>query len=247
MSESVVNENCLDKAFATMIEQSASILSLGRPMKRFEELLPKPEPLARFECDFDLVVPVEKEAGEISTEKFNVYHPLVEELKRFEPQVTMITALEPGQGVTYTAHHIARLWSDDPLKKTLLLELYNGMSGLDYYLPQVEARALAADSQKLEGCLRYSDVADLYLLSLHSAGGAGFTGEVFSRIKASFETVIIDCGPYWHNSLASKLAPLSDGVVLISSHKPDTDLVRRFNDELVGNDARFMGVLMNAQ
>ena len=26
MSESVVNENCLDKAFATMIEQSASIV-----------------------------------------------------------------------------------------------------------------------------------------------------------------------------------------------------------------------------
>lgn len=237
------NLNTFDQAFASMIEQSEKIISCGRPAVAFDQLLPKPQPKPRLECELRSIAPVDPAYDELSERQIQSYQPLIDELLRFEPQSIMFSAIEPGQGVTFTAHNLARLFSQKG--STLLLELYNGRSGLTYDLPTVQARSIATNPQSLEQHIRRC--GDLYLLSAHVPGAGAFTGGVLKRLKASFDYIIIDCAPYWHNILAPRLAPLVDGVAMIASHKPQDHVIKRFYDELDSSGARFMGLLMNAQ
>lgn len=236
-------DNKIDIAFGNMIARSEELLDIGRPRVKFSALRPCPK---RLECDLAAVSVLGTPGRPLSDRAFSEYSALLGELKRFEPGVLLFTSAEPGQGVSFTAHNIARLWSDDGTQRILLVEFYNGESGLPYELPHTEGAQLVRQPQDIEQYMRRCPHSGLYLLSCHAPGATGFTGEPWLRISSTFDLVIIDCSPFWHNALAARLAPMADGVALVAARAPELEVITRFEKELREGGANFMGVIMNS-
>lgn len=231
--------NDVDQAFAALIEGSAELLTIGKARTPFAALRRQPK---RLELDFARIPSMNGPA--LEEEVRREYAVLHQELSRFEPGVLLFTSAEPAQGVSFTAHNLARMWSAERNMRVLLLELYNGASGLDYDLPA--GAPAARDPQKLEETIRRCAGSGLYLLSAHTPQAGGMSGEAWLRLSSSFDRIILDCSPFWHNAAAAKFAPLADGVALISTHAPAKPVIDRFERELNGCGARFLGVIMNA-
>ena len=236
-------DNKIDIAFGNLISRSEELLEIGRPRVKFSALRPRPK---RLDCDL-VAVPVLATPGRpLSDRAFAEYSALLAELKRFEPGVLLFTSAEQWQGVIFTAHNIARLWSDDARQRILLAEFYNGQSGLPYELPHTEGAQLVRQPQELERHMRRCPHSGLYLLSCHAPGATGFAGEAWLRLSSTFDLVIIDCSPFWHNALAARFAPLADGVALVAAREPELEVIARFEKELRECGANFMGVIMNS-
>lgn len=230
-----VNE--VDRAFGALIQESEELLARGRARTPFSALRRQPQRL-----ELDLAGIEEVQAPELSERARKEYAQLHRELTRFEPRALLFTSPEPGQGVSFTAHNLARMWCAK--KKVLLLELYNGQSGLEYELP--EGALAVACPQRAEEILRRCPASGLYLLSAHAPEAGGIQGELWLRLRSSFDLIVVDCSSFWHNALAAPLAPLTDGVILVCGHPPVKPVLDRLERDLYAMDGRFIGVIMNA-
>lgn len=231
----------VDRAFAALIEASAELLAQGRARTPFSVLRPQPK---RIGLDFDRVRSTPEMEHPLTPEQKEGYSALYRELNRFEPRALLFTSPEPGQGVSFTAHNLARMWSSQQGRKVLLLELYNGGSGLSYELP--EGAPAAQRPQELEDYIFRCPDNGLYLFSGHATQSGGMEGETWQRLQASFDLIVADCSPFWHNALAAKLAAKTDGVIFICSRPPAKPVVDRLERDLDAAGARFIGVIMNA-
>lgn len=234
----------IDRAFASLIGRSEDMLTIGHPRVPFEQFRQQPP---RLECVLAQVQDLPRTLEPLNPEAEEEYTLLLDEIHRFEPKVILLTATEPAQGVTVSALRLAmqqaRIASDTAV---LLAEFYNGRSGLDYGIAPLRAEALARHPQDLEKHLYRCQRSGLYLLSAHAAGGEAICTAVWERLRATFRTIFLDCSPFWHNILAQRLAPLADGVSLISCRAPEHNQIRMFQSDLRATGARFFGVIMNA-
>ncbi len=233
----------IDQAFASLIDKSAEMLNIAHPRTDFSELIPvKPEP--RVEIDFNLITTI---TGNQKQRYHQEYQALYSELKRFEPRALTFSALEPGQGVTFTATNIARLWADeDKDKKILLLEFYNGFSGSEYENYKDEKAQAINEPQSLEDAIGFIESDNLYILSIRSAAAKTDIGEFWQRLKSSFDLIIIDAAPKGFNILTDQAISLSTGVILITAQKPDPVHIKTFERETKELSGRFLGVILNA-
>ncbi len=233
----------VDKAFTAMIDMSGEILNIGRPRTKFSALktvIPTPP---RIQVDFEIVETIESLNTPVLEKE---YLPLFTELKRFEPSALTFSSIEPGQGVTFTARNIARLWAKEESKKILLLEFYNGFSGSEYSNIQDEDGDVFSNSQLLEEYLSYAQEDNLYLYSVRSSSINVDIGEFWQRVSSSFDLIIIDAAPKGFNIMTDKAIERSTGVIMISSQKPDPVNVKVFERETKELGGRFLGVILNA-
>ncbi len=238
-----MNLSEIDQAFASLIDKSAEMLNIAHPRTDFTDLIPvKIEP--RIAVDFDLVSTIESNG---KPKYHREYQALFSELKRFEPDVITFSSLEPGQGVTFTATNIARLWAEENKdNKILLLEFYNGFSGSEYDNHKDEKARAINEPQSLEDALGYIESDNLYVLSTRSAAVKTDIAEFWQRLKASFDLIIIDAAPKGFNILTDKAIGLSTGVILITAQKPDPVHIKTFERETKELNGRFLGVILNA-
>ena len=233
----------IDQAFSTLIDKSVELLHIAEPTTAFSKLIPV-KPVKRLELDFKLLCKIATLPRPLYTRE---YQALFTELKRFEPTVLTFSSIEPGQGVTFTATNIARLWAqEEKEKKILLLEFYNGFSGIEYANPKDEEAQTVNDPQLLEEYLTNSPEDNLYLLSVHSSSIKTDIEEFWSRLTSSFDLIIIDAAPKNFNIMTDTIINRSTGVILISSQKPDPVNVKVFQEEVKELKGRFLGVVMNA-
>ncbi len=231
----------VDIAFTSMINMSAELLKMSQPRTTFTSLKPRPK---RLQLAFDRLQDIASPAAAIPSQE---YQALLSELRRFEPSVLTLSALEPGQGVSFTATNIARLWAEaQPERKILLLEFYNGSSGCEYDIIPDETGQAVSDPQLLEEYIACSPEDNLYLLSIHAASIMSRFDDFFERLQASFDLLIIDAAPKGYNIMTDEAISRSTGVILISAVKPDPVRVKAFTEEVKELSGRFLGVVLNA-
>ena len=232
----------IDNAFMAMIDKSAELLNIGKPEAAFS-MLKQPEiKEVKSEVDFTRIIELAVTEKELYQED---YLPLLTELKRFEPDSLMFSALEPGQGVSFTARNIARLWREDG-KKVLLIEFYNGFSGSCYDNPLDEKAEAVKNNDILEDYLVQLENENVYLYSVRASAIKNGFIEFWQILQNSFEMIIVDAAPQGFNIMADRLFSSVTGVIMISSHKPDPVLVQSFEKEVKENQGRFFGIVMNA-
>lgn len=233
----------VDNAFMVMIDMSAELLNIGRPEVPFEALK-RPEPVVpKSSIDFEMVTAAQVDNPAIYHDE---YLPLQTELKRFEPEVLLFSSLEPGQGVSFSAGNIARLWGKETSEKVLLLEFYNGSTCDKYNNPVDEDAEAIRDAALLEEYLVQLENENVYVYSVRSAAVKEGFAQFWEIVKNSFDLIIIDSAPLGFNIMTEKLFSLSTGVIMITAHKPDPVHVQFFEKEVKENDGRFLGVVLNA-
>ena len=232
----------IDLAFTALIDKSAELLNMARPQTSFNTLKPV-KIIPRLEIDFELIASIESDSKPYYT---NEYNALFSELKRYEPSVLTFSSIEPGQGVTFTATNIARLWAREENKKILLLEFCNGFSGCIYPIITDEEALTITNPQKIEEYISYASEDNLYLLSLRSSSIKSNIDEFWNRLTSSFDLIIVDASPSGFNIMADQAISRSTGVILISSQKPDPVNIKVFEKNTKELGGRFLGVILNA-
>ena len=233
----------IDQAFSTLIDKSVELLHIAEPDTAFSRLIPV-KPVKRLELAFNSILEIDSLHKPLYN---NEYQGLLTELKRFEPSVITFSSIEPGQGVTFTATNIARLWAqEESEKKILLLEFYNGFSGMEYSNTRDEEAVTISDPQLLEEYLTNASEDKLYLLSLRSSKVKTDIEEFWTRLTSSFDLIIVDAAPKNFNIMTDNIISRSTGIILISATKPDPVKVKVFQEEVKELKGRFLGVVMNA-
>lgn len=233
----------VDQAFMSMIDMSAELLQIGKPETAFS-LLKQPEIIeVKSSVDFELIDTVHADDCRLYEDE---YLPLLTELKRFEPDSLLFSSLEPGQGVSFTAGNIARIWAADTQIKVLLLELYNGTSGSSYNNPADKEAAGISDNLLMENYLVQLEDENVFVYSVRAAAVKDGFDEFWQILKNSFDMIIIDAAPQGYNIMTEKLSGLATGAIMITSRKPDPILVQSFEQNTKNSSGRFLGVVMNA-
>ena len=233
-------------AFANLVAQGEALIAAGRPVTPFSALrYQEPQP-RREECPLSGLAVTEAPAAP-TPEMASAYAKLLGELQRFAPAQILFSALEPGQGTSFTAANLAVLWAREAAAEEnfLYVEFYCGPRNADTPL---DARGeIFADAYRLEDFLCATAEPRLFRLTV-AAGGAMLDGmlPVWKRLTATFAHVFIDASPAGFNPLVPWLGAHASGTVLVARKAPDGKTVNKFADKLASAGGRFMGVIMNA-
>lgn len=234
-----------DEYFSTLIPQGEALIAAGRPATPFSALRWREPAAPRLECDLRALTVVAAPAAPTPAMRA-AYAGLLREIRRFDPGQVLFTALEPGQGTTFTAANVAALWAEDaPEESVLYFEAY---SGPHEEAPLLDASGeLCRDARKLEAFLGATATANFFRLNV-AAGAAALDGmgELWARLTATFARVFIDASPAGYNPLAPWLGAHASGVALVARKAPDGRQVKKFTDALTAAGGRFMGVVLNA-
>ncbi|MDR0868234.1 MAG: hypothetical protein LBP75_07140 [Planctomycetota bacterium] len=230
----------IDEAFSALIPQGAEWLGAKRPAAAFAALRRREPAAAPVECD--LSVCRRRELATALTPAMSaVYQKIVAEIRRFNAGPMLFTALEPGQGTTFTAANLARTWNGgDAAERILLVEFFTG-GDAD---PDADQRGeIFIDAQTLERFIAFAPQAKIFhLRAAASKSNLDGCGEVWKRLTATFDRLFFDVSPVGFNPLLPWLSSRVSATALVANHQPDALAVRKFADATAG----FMGVILNS-
>lgn len=169
------------------------------------------------------------------------------------PLVAFTSAL-PKEGVSTILYHLSRAIARE--KKTLVVD-FNILSPRLHKLFQVDNIKGLSDilqgRKRIEECVSETDTPDLDLLPCGPTGastfqilGSGVVRRIFSDLRSTYETILVDCPCLRNFPDSAVLGSLCDGVIMVvRSGKTKREILQYSQELLEKAGARELGVILN--